>query len=334
MKVKSDGRIEAILNEVGKFFRFKDGKDRAEFYNIRDSVCYTDSNDMCDNICHSMCDIGTDHGFISAEAVLRGIVPCVIATDISEKSLKKARKLFGDLNITDVIETRVGDGLGVVDFFEVGVFVIAGMGGRNIAEILRGRTPLSSNGFVLVPHQNSPFLREFLIENGYEILRDRCVFSSGKFYDIISAAYVGGGFRFDILKGREDFDGGKDDGEGLSERGVLKEKAVETDGKSGDFQRGVLGEGEVKTDKKGGELGKISEYKISDDMKRKFFLEFGRDNFFAVNDDFKDKLTKKINEFDNILKTVYNRECENKKKLFCSALSFYESNIEHGKNAD
>ncbi|MDR2091321.1 MAG: class I SAM-dependent methyltransferase [Clostridiales bacterium] len=309
MNIKSDKRIEAILREIEKYCG--------------------ENNSICDNMCYGICDIGTDHGFVPAETVLRGIVPRAIATDISEKSLEKARKLFADLGIADKTETRTGDGLSAVGFDEAKVFVIAGMGGHNIAEILRGRTPLEYNRFVFVPHTNAYFLRDFLCRSGYEILSDRCAGDSGKFYDVISAAYRGKEFCFDIAGGEPFPESVRGDFSFFeSADGVFLPFSKNGGGDFSSFSDGARGDFSFfeSADSDFSPLFKNADGRfLPRGAIREIFLHFGRDNFLSANEDFRDKLIKKVNEFDNILKRVYNIKCKEQKSLFDSALSLYDA---------
>ncbi|MFA7164139.1 MAG: class I SAM-dependent methyltransferase, partial [Eubacteriales bacterium] len=74
-------------------------------------------------------DIGTDHGYIPAYLVEKGIVDRGIAADVSRGSLAKAQDLIRAMGLEDRIETRLGDGLSVLKVGEANTIVIAGMGG-------------------------------------------------------------------------------------------------------------------------------------------------------------------------------------------------------------
>ena len=60
----------------------------------------------------TLVDVGCDHGKVTFEAIKRGKVKKVIATDISQKSLDKCVKLINKANIQNV-DFRCGDGLDV-----------------------------------------------------------------------------------------------------------------------------------------------------------------------------------------------------------------------------
>ena len=102
----------------------------------------------------TVCDVGCDHGKLACWLVETGRAERAIATDISLPSLKKAEVLAEHLGVSDLVETRAGDGLDPVLDGEADTVVIAGMGGDLIARILErahaegkrfGRLVLSPN---------------------------------------------------------------------------------------------------------------------------------------------------------------------------------------------
>lgn len=132
-------------------------------------------------------EIGADHGKITLELLKQGKVESVYLTDISDKSLQKARDNFKENNCQDKANFLVGDGLLVFDK-PVSDYegIIAGMGGKEIISILSN--PKRVDGiynFVLQPQKNVVELREFLIKNGFKILVDVMVKDMGKFYNVI-----------------------------------------------------------------------------------------------------------------------------------------------------
>ena len=56
-------------------------------------------------------DIGCDHGRLTAALLQQNICARVIATDISEPSLQKAKDLLGHVSLSDRVSFRAGDGL-------------------------------------------------------------------------------------------------------------------------------------------------------------------------------------------------------------------------------
>ena len=85
----------------------------------------------------AVADIGCDHGKLGYYLVSTDRADKVIATDISAPSLRKASELAFDNGVTEIMETRLGDGLSPIKSEEVDTVVIAGLGGDVIAEILK-----------------------------------------------------------------------------------------------------------------------------------------------------------------------------------------------------
>ncbi len=127
-------------------------------------------------------DIGCDHGLISKYVLDNDLSKKVIASDISFKSLEKAKKLLSGYG--EKVEFVVSDGF--KNFTDnPNEVVIAGMGGEEICSILNDAKVLP-NRLVLSPQKNTRKVREFLIRKNYKILDDYTVFDK-KFYDIIVA---------------------------------------------------------------------------------------------------------------------------------------------------
>ena len=132
-------------------------------------------------------DIGTDHGYLPVYLIEKGISKKVIASDISQKSLEKIIHLVKLKKLEDKIETRLGDGLEVFRPYEVDTLVIAGMGGLLIRDILDENKEITDSvtNFILQPNMASKELREYLYENSFEIVKEKLVKESGKFYEIL-----------------------------------------------------------------------------------------------------------------------------------------------------
>ncbi len=125
-------------------------------------------------------DVGCDHGLVArylSDSV--GLCEKVIASDISDKCLSKARSnLYGRANVEFVL----CDGID----YDCDEAVIAGMGGILIAEIIRKAKTLP-NTLVLCPHRNAEEVRKTLISLGYSIDRDIIIKERGKFYFVLRA---------------------------------------------------------------------------------------------------------------------------------------------------
>lgn len=143
---------------------------------------------ICELVTHNKtAEIGADHGKITLELLKQKKAEKVYLTDISDKSLQKARDNFKTSGFLSCAEFLVGDGLLVFDKpvkeFEA---IIAGMGGKEIISILSNENRVDGiSDFILQPQKNVVQLREFLIKNGYKIIVDTMVKDMGKFYNVL-----------------------------------------------------------------------------------------------------------------------------------------------------
>ncbi len=134
---------------------------------------------------NSVADIGADHGFLAKLLFDENRAKKVIATDISAKSLKKADDLAKKFKFGEKFETRVGDGLNVLNSGEVDVVVIAGVGGYEITKILDRANGKNFDTYIFQPAQNTTELRTYLLNNNFEIIKDFIVKDQNKFYNTL-----------------------------------------------------------------------------------------------------------------------------------------------------
>lgn len=136
-------------------------------------------------------DIGTDHGYIPVYLIKNGLAKRAIAADISRGSLDKAEGYIRDLNLEGIIDTRLGNGLEVIEEGELDTVIIAGMGGILISEILEESKKVveTIDHFIFQPMLGSEKLREYLVENNFKIVDEALIKENGKFYEIIYATH-------------------------------------------------------------------------------------------------------------------------------------------------
>lgn len=133
--------------------------------------------------CDVFADVGCDHGYCTQYVMEKNLCRVAYISDISEKSLEKAKKLLSEYILAGRVKSVCCSGLEKIPK-EAEFVMIAGMGGEEILGILR-------NGFLpkkvlLQPMQNVSKVRIFLLESGYSILRD-FTFYDGKYYDVLYA---------------------------------------------------------------------------------------------------------------------------------------------------
>lgn len=134
-------------------------------------------------------DIGTDHGYVPVYCVQGGLCNRAIACDINEGPLAAAKEHIADSGLSDVIDARLSDGLDALEKGEADTIVIAGMGGYLIRDILmRGSDVIDdSTRLILQPMVAAKELREYLADNGFEIVTEKLAREEDKFYNIIYA---------------------------------------------------------------------------------------------------------------------------------------------------
>ena len=137
-------------------------------------------------------DIGTDHGYLVAYLVENGICPCGIAADLRKGPLDNARQTVIEQGLSEKIELILSDGLTNIPSDACDDIVIAGMGGNLIAEILE-KAPWVKNeniNIVAQPMTHAEVLRQWFVDNGFTITKEKTATDGKRYYCIISANYT------------------------------------------------------------------------------------------------------------------------------------------------
>lgn len=138
-------------------------------------------------------DIGTDHGYLVAYLIENEISPSGIAADLRDGPLGNAKQTVIEQGISDKVELILSDGLKKIRENSCDDIVIAGMGGNLIADIL-GACKWIYNGalnIVAQPMSHAEVLREFYINNGFEIKEEKTATDGKRLYCVMSAVYTG-----------------------------------------------------------------------------------------------------------------------------------------------
>ncbi len=134
-------------------------------------------------------DIGTDHGRLAAALLQRGIAERVIASDVSEPSLRKAEALLGYIGLSDRVSVRCGDGLSVLKQGECDAVALLGMGGTLMCRLLDAcEVPLmGANVAVLQPMRAQRDIRAYLYRHCFHITDERIVREGDRLYQVLKA---------------------------------------------------------------------------------------------------------------------------------------------------
>lgn len=144
--------------------------------------------DMVTKNCRAA-DVGCDHGYVPIYLVQSKISPKVIAMDINEGPLQRAREHVDRAGLLAYIELRRSDGLSAYKQGEADTLICAGMGGRLMSNILEAE-PQKTKDFkelILQPQSEIAAFREFLYDRGYSISQEDMVWEDGKFYPVMKA---------------------------------------------------------------------------------------------------------------------------------------------------
>ena len=138
-------------------------------------------------------DIGTDHAYLPAWLVLNDICPSALACDLRKGPLDNAKKTVEAYGVADKITLRLSDGFDEIEPFEAQDFVMCGMGGTLMAELLSRAYWLKDSSKIVIaqPQSHAEDVRKFFAENGFKILCEDACLDSGKLYCAMTAQYCG-----------------------------------------------------------------------------------------------------------------------------------------------
>ncbi len=136
-------------------------------------------------------DVGTDHGYLPIYLIKEGKAKSVIASDINEKPLEKAKQNIRNSGVKG-ITLRLCDGIENLE--NTNTVIIAGMGGEVISGILqRARNELRDKRplLILQPTTSPEALRKQLWDNGFSIEKEVAVKENNKLYSLIVCRFTG-----------------------------------------------------------------------------------------------------------------------------------------------
>lgn len=142
---------------------------------------------------YPLADIGTDHAYLPIYLLQENKIPYAFACDLREGPLLNARQTVKRYGFESKVETVLSDGFKSLVPGCVNDFVIAGMGGNLIADILADSDWISdiNNHFVLQPQSHAEDLREYLVNSGFKILREDISREGRHLYSAMEVIYTG-----------------------------------------------------------------------------------------------------------------------------------------------
>lgn len=136
-------------------------------------------------------DIGTDHGYIPTYLLENNKIDFAVLSDVNKGPLYNAKKEVKSKNLHSKVDLRLGNGIDVLEPFEVDEIIIAGMGGILISNILKSKIDVAKSvkKLILQPMQAQIELRKYLLNNNFEIIDEILVKEDFRIYEIIVAKY-------------------------------------------------------------------------------------------------------------------------------------------------
>lgn len=145
-------------------------------------------------------DVGCDHAKLAIYLVQSGICKKVLACDINEGPVQKAkdnisRRKIKDEPLTKYISVIQNDGLNSLECFDCNRIFVLGMGGELIADIINKADFLRDNskkiGYVFQAMTSENELRKYLANNGFNIVKEQLVEDKGRIYSLVLCVYDG-----------------------------------------------------------------------------------------------------------------------------------------------
>ena len=132
-------------------------------------------------------DIGSDHGYLMAYLAQNNKIEKGIASDINEGPVNNCKQTIALYDLSDRIEVRLGGGFQPYKVGELDLAVIAGMGGELIVEIFKASPEIVQDisAFILQPMTGQEVLRSFLLENNFNIIKEKVVWEDRRCYEIL-----------------------------------------------------------------------------------------------------------------------------------------------------
>jgi tRNA (adenine22-N1)-methyltransferase len=131
-------------------------------------------------------DIGCDHAILDIYLCEKYENINIIASDIHEGALDQAISNIDKHDLVERIETRLGDGLTIVNPSEFDTIVISGMGFHNIKKILSNDAKMINYPKIVIQCNTDVVkLRKFVIKLGYMITREKLVMDNDIIYTVI-----------------------------------------------------------------------------------------------------------------------------------------------------
>lgn len=135
--------------------------------------------------CGTAADIGTDHGYLPIYLIKKAKAKKVIASDVNRLPLLKAEQNVKQNGAESFIDLRLSFGFDNFENGEIDCAFICGMGGENIANILKTAKIDLDFPLVLQPMSRPEYLLKYLAQNGFALLKHTVVLDNRRYYNLM-----------------------------------------------------------------------------------------------------------------------------------------------------
>lgn len=134
-------------------------------------------------------DIGCDHGHTSIYLVEHNCSKQIIAMDINQGPLARAKENIKRFHCEKEIDVRLSNGVSALKADEVDTILISGMGGALVIRILEEGNKIIENvdELILQPQSEISEVRRYLHSIGFTIFNEDMIEEDGKYYTAIDA---------------------------------------------------------------------------------------------------------------------------------------------------
>jgi tRNA (adenine22-N1)-methyltransferase len=134
-------------------------------------------------------DVGCDHAYTSIYLVEKAISTHVIAMDVNQGPIERAKDNIEKYGYSNQIDTRKSNGLEKLRENEADSILIAGMGGALMIQILEEKYELVKQvkELILQPQSEINKVRQKLQDWGFLIVQENMVIDDGKYYMMMRA---------------------------------------------------------------------------------------------------------------------------------------------------
>ena len=134
-------------------------------------------------------DVGCDHAYTSIYLAANDLSPHIVAMDINQGPLERAKANIVRYGCEGRIETRQSDGIKELKAGEADTILIGGMGGALVVRILTDHRKVlqTTKELVLQPQSEIHKVRQMLTDYEFSITNENMIREDGKYYVMLKA---------------------------------------------------------------------------------------------------------------------------------------------------